>query len=157
MLHSIKNTYGQASVEAAFLLPVLFVIIGLLLQPAILLYNKVIMNAASAEACRTAATIENKQSLDEFTKRRLSAIPKLNIFHAGEWQIDYSLNHEDLNAVTISHHVKTLPLLGVSASLFAQSIDSNTVLQKTKTQTILQPNWLSKSDKSIQEWIDSWQ
>lgn len=47
---------GQSTVEAAVLLPVLFVVFGLLLQPAILLYNRCIMNAAAAEGCRLVAT-----------------------------------------------------------------------------------------------------
>ena len=41
---------GQATVEAAFLLPVLFVGLLLLMQPGILLYDRLVMQAAASEA-----------------------------------------------------------------------------------------------------------
>ena len=42
---------GQATVEAAFLLPVLFVGLLLLMQPGILLYDRLVMQAAASEGC----------------------------------------------------------------------------------------------------------
>ena len=47
---------GQATVEAAFLIPVLLVALLLLMQPGILLYDRLVMNAAASEACRLLAT-----------------------------------------------------------------------------------------------------
>ena len=47
---------GQATVEAAFLLPVLFVGLLLLMQPGILLYDRLVMQAAASEGCRLLAT-----------------------------------------------------------------------------------------------------
>ena len=41
---------GQATVEAAFLLPVLFVGLLLLMQPGILLYDRLVMQAALCSA-----------------------------------------------------------------------------------------------------------
>ncbi|MFR1637837.1 MAG: TadE family protein [Eggerthellaceae bacterium] len=47
---------GRATVEAAFLLPVLFVGLLLLMQPGILLYDRLVMQAAASEGCRLLAT-----------------------------------------------------------------------------------------------------
>ena len=152
----MNDKKGQASVEAAFLLPVLLVVFGLLLQPVILLYNAAVMNAAAAEACRTAGTIEKQSSLDAFLKRRLGAIPQLSIFHDGNWSFEYKLNSEDLNCITIKHDVTTLPLLGISAGLLSKRKNSHQVEQTVHVQTQIQPPWLSKSEKSVEEWVDSW-
>ena len=152
----VKNECGQASVEAAFLLPVLLAVFGLLLQPVLLLYNAAVMKSAAAEACRAAGTIEKQASLDAFLKRRLGAIPSVSIFHEGNWTFEYKLNSEDLNCITIKHKVTTLPLLGISAGLLADRQNSHQVEQTVHIQTQIQPPWLSKSEKSVEEWVDSW-
>ncbi len=43
---------GQATVEAAFALPVLFLLVLLLVQPGIVLYDRMVMASAAAEGCR---------------------------------------------------------------------------------------------------------
>ena len=92
---------GQSTVEAAVLLPVLFVVFGLLLQPAILLYNRCIMNTAAAEACRLVATSSGDDaSTRAYIEHRLEAIPKVPIFHADEtWNITWSCS--DLSLIHI--------------------------------------------------------
>ena len=47
---------GQSTIEAAFLIPVIFVCLLVLIQPAILLVNKLVMEAAAYEGCRYALT-----------------------------------------------------------------------------------------------------
>lgn len=69
---------GQATVEAAFLLPVLFVWLLLLMQPGILLYDRLVMQAAASEGCRllatkTAAAGDMAESCEAFV-RHLSLI-----------------------------------------------------------------------------------
>ena len=154
--NKLNNKLGQASVEAAFLLPILLILFGLLLQPVILLYNKTVMNAAAAEACRAAGTIEKQADLDAFIKRRLGSIPKLSIFHDGSWNLEYKLNSEDRNYIAIKHKVQTLPLLGISAGLLAKKVSSNQIEQEVCVYTQIQPTWLSKSEKSLQDWVNSW-
>ncbi len=46
---------GQGTVEAAFVLPVLLGLVLFLLQPGIVLYDRVVMKSAAAEACRLLA------------------------------------------------------------------------------------------------------
>ena len=42
--------------EGAFAIPLVFLLLLLLLQPGILLYDRMVMNAAAAEGCRMLAT-----------------------------------------------------------------------------------------------------
>ena len=46
---------GQATVEAAFLIPVLFTVLLLSVQPGMVLYDRMVMRAAASDACRLAA------------------------------------------------------------------------------------------------------
>ena len=87
---------GQATVEAAYLIPVLFLCLLLLLQPGIILYDLVVMRAAAAEGCRvlatkTDATGVSDQACKAYVKRRLAAIPPQDQFHIHEggcsWEI----------------------------------------------------------------------
>ena len=80
---------GQATVEAAFLLPVLFVGLLLLMQPGILLYDRLVMQAAASEGCRllatkTAAAGDMAESCEAFVRHRLGAIPPVSCFHVHE-------------------------------------------------------------------------
>ena len=45
---SWRTDSGQATVEAAFLIPVIFVAMMVLLQPGIILYDRMVMNHAAA-------------------------------------------------------------------------------------------------------------
>lgn len=47
---------GQAAVECAFLIPVTLLLLMLLIQPGIILYNHMVMKAAASEGCRLIAT-----------------------------------------------------------------------------------------------------
>ena len=46
---------GQATVEAAFLIPVLFTVLLLSVQPGMVLYDRMVMQAAVSDACRLVA------------------------------------------------------------------------------------------------------
>ena len=63
----IEREGGQSTVEAAFLLPVFLLVLGLLLQPAIILYDRCVMQSAAAEACRLVATTSG---MDGASQRR---------------------------------------------------------------------------------------
>ena len=55
-LKRLADERGQSTVEAAFLFPVVFVLVLLLVQPGILLYDRIVMEGAAADACRLLAT-----------------------------------------------------------------------------------------------------
>ncbi|MFR3090641.1 MAG: TadE/TadG family type IV pilus assembly protein [Eggerthella lenta] len=90
---------GQATVEAAFLLPVLFVGLLLLMQPGILLYDRLVMQAAASEGCRllatkTAAAGDMAESCEAFVRHRLGAIPPVSCFHVHEGACSWDIRFE---------------------------------------------------------------
>ncbi len=117
---------GQATVEAAVLLPVFFLALLLLLQPAILLYDRVVMEGTATEVCRLLATkTDSLGSVDEscqkFVRHRLGAIPPLDIFHVHEpacsWNIALVGDEcEQKVSVRIAHQVRPLPILNIAAN-----------------------------------------
>ncbi len=118
-----KDDRGQATVEAAVALPLLFLLLLLLLQPAIVLYDRMVMEGAAAEACRLLATSETSTQInEEFVRRRLSAVPEQDLFHIHEpdcqWRITFAGDAgSDEVAVRIENAIQPLPLVGGLASL----------------------------------------
>lgn len=75
---------GQATVEGAFLIPVILLMLMLLIQPGILLYDRVVMQAAAAEGCRLVSTRPPGDSSDAYkgyVLRRLGSVPQQKNFH----------------------------------------------------------------------------
>ena len=142
---------GQSTVEAAVLLPVLFVVFGLLLQPAILLYNRCIMNTAAAEACRLVAT----GSGDDASTR---AIPKVPIFHADEtWNITWSCSDDGTAQTSIENHVQPLPLFGILAGLTNAVDENGAVIQHVELSCSPTPNWVGEQGYDPSDWIEKWE
>lgn len=151
--------HGQSTVEAAFLLPIVFAVLGLLLQPAILLYNRCIMNAAAAEGCRLIATNTNDDaSTRAFLDRRLSSIPKIPIFHEGdEWELSWSGGELAGSAsVSIVNHAQPLPLFGIIAGLANSMGADGRIEQKVEVSSTLAPGWASALGSGPADWISSW-
>lgn len=76
---------GQATVEAAFLIPVLFTVLLLSVQPGMVLYDRMVMQAAASDACRLAAVKtdavgDSSQAVEAFVRHRLGAIPPVPAF-----------------------------------------------------------------------------
>ena len=115
-MRSFSET-GQSTIEAAVLFPVLLVMFGLLLQPAVLLYDRCIMTAAATEGCRLVATSTvDDATTCTYVERRLEAIPRIGIFHVGgDWAINWSRSQEGTANVIIENHVQPLPFFGILA------------------------------------------
>lgn len=77
------NQRGQASVEAALLLPTILLLLALLMQPACLLYTRCVMEGAAVEVARLAATAREGLDVRPFALRRLAAVPEVSVFHVG--------------------------------------------------------------------------
>lgn len=118
---------GQATVEAALLIPVLFVIMLMLVQPGIILYDRMVMDGAAAEGCRLAATRCSEGPFDEdacvaVVKRHLGSIPQQELFHIHEGGCSYRIRlHGDEHAarvsVDIENEVRLLPLFDAAGAL----------------------------------------
>lgn len=120
MLARLKNNEAQATVEAAIMIPVIFLLLLLLIQPGIYLYDLCIMNEAAAETCRvlsTSSDTEKAKICESFAKRRLSAIPQQDNFHMHSGGCSYEISYEGSQesnevCVIIKNQLKPLPLVG---------------------------------------------
>lgn len=158
---------GQATVEAAFAIPVVFLLLLLLLQPGILLYDRIVMNAAAAEACRMLATGSPGSvadgSFEEAVRRRLGAIPQQENFHCHEagcsWAIGFSGDEGSSEArVSIGGRVKLLPLLDAGAALLGIADDEGTIGLSVQVATPTQDAWVAGSEFGLDPgaWVGKW-
>lgn len=96
---------------------------ALLMQPGILLYDRLVMNAAASEACRLLATKTDAagdmaESCEAFVRRRLGAVPPVSCFHVHEGGCSWEVRLEgdegsDEVRVSIVNEARPLPLIGV--------------------------------------------
>lgn len=168
---------GQATVEAAFLLPVLLIILLILVQPTILIYDHMVMQQAAAEGCRLLMTkdsaptslslpgsITNTIMLDDdpykdYVLRRLGAIPPLPSFHLHDGGCSYEIDLQgdetsEQVTVTIRNKVKLLPLLGQAASLMGVCEAGGIYAQEVSVSLPGRPGWVSGTPG---EWAASWE
>ncbi|MCL2529976.1 MAG: pilus assembly protein [Coriobacteriia bacterium] len=160
-----SNNKGQTTVEAAYLIPILMLLILMLVQPMILLYNRMVMENAAAEGCRllvTATSIGNysDEKYEGYIERRLAAIPPVDIFHVHgsgcTWVI--TLEGNELTSevsVTIENQVKLLPLIGWGASLLGLTNANNNFEQKVTVTMPTQPNWVVANDPT--GWVHAYE
>lgn len=152
---------GQTTVEAAFALPILFFAFALLLQPAVLLYDRCVMQSAAAEACRLQATQScGEGALKAFVERRLAALPPLDLFHTSGCPWNVSAEGGDCGAqasVSVEGHVKTLPIVGIAASTLTESAGDGCALMRCEATSALSPGWLNGSSGGPDEWIAQWE
>lgn len=159
---------GQATVEAAFLIPVLFVALLLLLQPGILLYDRIVMNAAATEACRllatkTAAAGDMAGSCEAFVRHRLGAVPPVACFHVHEGACSWDIRLEgdessDVVRATISTEARPLPLVGSGAALAGMVNGSGNFVVEVSAEQAVQPSWTEGSPvgRDPAGWIGAW-
>ena len=161
---------GQGTVEAAFLIPVLFVGLLLLLQPGILLYDRIVMGAAASEACRllvtsTDAAGDMTESCESFVRHRLSAVPQVDCFHvhgggAGcSWEIELSGTEDSESvSVTIRNQAEPLPLIGAASTLLGIVNEEGNYVIEVSCEQDSQPSWLLSSELGLDpsEWAGAW-
>lgn len=148
---------GQATVEAAVLVPTVMVVLALLLQPAMLLYTRSVMSGAAAEGARlaTTATYDEVASLvDSYVRRRLRAVPDVACFHDGgadAWDVSIE---QDGNRVRIRvvGHARPLPLMGVTAGLVGQ-MDGGSVVLSAEVERGTRAEWVGGD---YGDWIAAW-
>lgn len=143
---------GQASVEAAALLPAVSLLVLLLLQPLCLAFTQMVMREAASETARAAVTSADEERLEEFCRRRLAAVPPLAIFSTGEWTIEIDGAEDRDVTVSIEGHAKPLPLLG-AASAAALGTDAEGIRLSAKVTEQLRPAWL---EGAYDDWIEVW-
>ncbi|MEG1624278.1 MAG: TadE/TadG family type IV pilus assembly protein [Raoultibacter sp.] len=163
-----RATDGQATVEAAFFIPIIFVAMLLLLQPGILLYNQVVMKGAAAEGCRllatkTGATGASNETYKASILRRLGAVPQQDNFHVhGEqctWDVQLEGDERVPHArVIIKNQVKPLPLLDTASTLLGLTNAAGNLEQKVEVQMPTQPDWVAQNTLGLdpKAWVQRW-
>jgi hypothetical protein len=169
----IREGRGQSTVEAAFALPLLMILTLMLIQPAIILYDKIIMQNAANEGIRLLTTssyyeldgegLKSQSELNEgYIRRRLSAIPQANIFHVHSSECSYSVQFsgdETSNevSVVIENQLRPLPLIGMIMNLAGATNDEGYIVITVSASAKTQPDWLTSQDSTLnpKEWTGS--
>lgn len=154
--------------EAAFVIPVLFLLLLMLLQPGIVLYDRMVMKDAAAEACRLLATGSGEfggagSSCEAFIRHRLAAVPQHDCFHVHDggcsWRIE-STGGEDSETVTVSiaNELKPLPLVGIGMSLMGATNGSGRLEIEESVTMPTQPSWVGNAPagRVVSGWIGAW-
>lgn len=164
----MHDNSGQATVEAAFLIPVLCLIVLLLLQPGIVLYDRMVMQAAASDACRLLATKTDasgnmSEAAEDFVRHRLGAVPQTSIFHkhdgACSWDIQIDGDESSSQVgVTIKNELQPLPFLDVTGSLLGFTNSSGNLELEVQANSVVQPDWAqgSPAGNSPTSWIGAW-
>ena len=164
MLRKIRATCGQGTVEAVIVIPVLFVLMLLLLQPGIVLYDRLVMGNAAAEGCRLLATADGTSGAYEaFIRHKLASVPQHDCFHVHHgtcsWNIELSGN-ETSSAVTvkISNELKPLPLFDAGAKLLGMTNGSGNLVISESVTMPTQPDWVASSPSGSDPsgWVGAW-
>lgn len=153
---------GQATVEAAFLMPVILLAMLLLAQPAIILYDRAVMEAAAAEGCRMLETLApgDEDAARAAVERRLDAIPDAPIFHSGGWTIELSGGEgQEYASVRIEHALEPLPLMGAGMGLLGLTGPGGLFTHDAFRQTEVVDAWVveSRLGADAEAWIGRWE
>lgn len=163
-----RRESGQATVEAAFLLPVLFVGLLLLMQPGMLLYDRLVMQAAASEGCRllatkTAAAGDMAESCEAFIRHRLGAVPSVSCFHVHEGACSWDIRLEgdersDVVRVTIVNEARPLPLIDAAGTLLGIVNGNGNLEVRVTAEQPTQPSWVRTSEAGSDPagWIGVW-
>lgn len=159
---------GQATVEAAFLIPVIFVVLLMLIQPAILLYDRMVMSGAAAEGCRMLITRSASSGLsdDEYreaVKRHLGSIPQQENFHVHEggcsWNIELAGDETSSQAtVAIRTKVHLLPLFDFGSVLLGVADEDGNIEISVSVTEPTQNTWVADSELGLspKAWVEKW-
>ena len=152
---------GQATVEAAFLIPILALVLAILVQPTIILYDRMVMSSAAAEGCRLLQTLPAEEvgdALKAYVERRLGAVPQVAPFHVHDpcsWVIESEGGQgSEYVTVRVTNKLKPLPLIQPQASGFGQ-IDADGLLTlQVEVTTRARASWVEGSPS---QWIGAWE
>ena len=158
---------GQATVEAVFAIPIIFVLLLLLIQPGIILYDRMVMRSAAAEGCRLLATRSLGASLSDeqckaIIKRQLSAIPPHDLFHMHNSGCSWDIGIEGSETssevgVSISNRLRLLPLFDAFGASLGIADGHGCLTIQVEERAPTQPLWVqgSRSGLNPSAWVES--
>ena len=156
--------------EAAFALPVLMVLLLLLIQPGIVLYDRMVMQAAAAEGCRLRATsTDSLGAMDEaceaFVRHRLGSVPQQECFHVHEgangcsWRIQLIGDESSETVeVRIENELRPLPLLDAASALLDLVNEDGNLVIEVSAMAPVQPEWARDafSSRAPEDLVGAW-
>ncbi len=159
-----KQVCGQATVEGAFLIPLILLLLMMLIQPGILLYNRMVMQSAAAEGCRLLATrpvdgYGSEAAFKEYVLRHLGSVPQQENFHVHEsgcsWVVELKGDetHERVG-VSIENRVKPLPFFDFGASTLGLTGSDGCFSQKVEVSQQVKSDWVLNNELGLVP--DSW-
>lgn len=157
-----SNCSGQASVEAAMIIPLLLTGMLIALQPAIVLYDRLVMEAAASEGCRVIETLPSADAdvAREYVERRLAAIPGISVFHSGDWNVEVAGAGQqgECVSVRISHELEPLPLIGAGMGMVGLAGSDGMFRQEVFRETSQHDIWALRSEFGLdfQVWVQRW-
>lgn len=148
---------GQSTVEGAFLIPVILLMLMLLIQPGILLYNRVVMQSAASEGCRLISTRSSGDSLDAYegyVTRRLGSVPQQKNFHVHEgmctWEVRFDGGEEsDVVTVTIKNQVEPLPFFDFGARSLGLVNEEGNFVQEVSVSARSKSAWVVGNEQGL--------
>lgn len=154
---------GQGTVEAAVVIPILFLLILILLQPGIVLYDLLVMKNAVAEGCRLMATTDevDVRQCEEFIAHRLSAIPQHDLFHAHgsscyAIQIDGGADKGYVE-IWVDNELKPLPLVGAALDALGVTNGRGNIMITEGMAAAVQPSWVTRGPLGgPADWVEDW-
>lgn len=160
---------GQSTVEAAFMLPAAFIIVLMLVQPGIILYDRMVMRSAAAEGCRLLATTAqdgsgcSAEECASYVKRRLGSVPQQSCFHAHDGSCTWDVNLEGFETsrevrVSIATEIKPLPLFDAASALAGIVNERGNIVIEVSESYEIQPEWTSSSPQgqNPSSWVGAW-
>ena len=164
-MNILHDNKGQGTVEAAVVVPVLFLLLLLLLQPGIVLYDRLVMANAATEGCRLLATATGDMagSCEAFVRHRLAAVPQHDCFHVHDggcsWRIEFDGDESSPTAtVRIGNELKPLPLFDAGAKLLGMTNGNGNLEIEESVTMPTQPDWVGSSELGLapSSWIGAW-
>lgn len=167
VISKVVEKRGQATVEAAFALPVVFLLLLMLIQPSIVLYDRLVMHQAAAEGCRVLMTSDGSgdalRQCEDYVRRRLSAVPQQECFHvhddACSWAIDLQGSSSSSEvSVAISTELKPLPLFDAAAALAGAVNEGGNIVLRVEVGMDAQPTWFASAGlgAGAASWVGAW-
>ena len=163
-----RGKRGQGTVEAAVVIPILFIAMLLLLQPGIVLYDRLIMGNAAAEACRLLATKTDAAgamsgACEAFVRHRLAAIPQHDCFHVHKGECSYTIElsgdeSSEYVSVKIGTELRPLPLFDAGAALMGLTNSAGNLVIEEEVSLPTQPAWAFGGDAggAPSSWPGAW-
>lgn len=142
---------GQATVEAAVALPLVFLLVLMLVQPGIVLYDHMVMGSAAAEGCRLLATAQgDADACVSFVKRRLGAVPPVDCFHVHGSGCTWEVLCEgggsaDRARVTVRTELRPLPLFDGAAAMLGLVNERGNMVVEVTAQAPVRASWAQTS------------